>query len=35
MGSTLKTSGERLYSALLIALVMACAANLMLIYSWL
>jgi cytochrome c-type biogenesis protein CcmH/NrfG len=35
MGTTLKTSGERLHVALLIALLAACAANLLLVCSWL
>jgi hypothetical protein len=35
MGTTLKTSGERLHVALLIALLAACATNLMLVCSWL
>jgi hypothetical protein len=35
MGTTLKTSGERLHVALLLALLAACAANLMLLCSWL
>jgi hypothetical protein len=34
MGTTLKT-GERLHVALLIALLAACAANLLLVCSWL
>jgi hypothetical protein len=35
MGTTLKTSGERLHVALLIALLAASATNLMLVCSWL
>jgi hypothetical protein len=35
MGTTLKTSGERLHVTLLIALLAACATNLMLVCSWL
>ncbi len=35
MGTTLKTSGERLHIALLIALLTACATNLVLVCSWL
>jgi len=34
MGTTLKT-GERLHVALLIALLAACAANLLLVCAWL
>jgi hypothetical protein len=35
MRTTLKTSGQRLHFALTIALLAACAANLMLVCSWL
>jgi hypothetical protein len=34
MRTTLKTSGERLYIALSVALLAACAANLMLVCGW-
>jgi hypothetical protein len=35
MGTTFKTSGERLHVTLLIALLAACATNLMLVCWWL
>jgi hypothetical protein len=35
METTVKTSGEQLHIALLIALMVACAANLMLVCWWL
>jgi hypothetical protein len=35
MGTTFKTSGEGVQVALIIALLAACAANLMLVCSWL
>jgi hypothetical protein len=33
MGTTFKTSGERVHVALSVALLAACAANLMLVWS--
>jgi len=35
MATTFKTSGERLHAVLSVALLAACAANLMLVCSWL
>jgi hypothetical protein len=35
MGTTVKTSGEQLHVALLIALLAASATNLMLVCTWL
>jgi hypothetical protein len=35
MGTTFKTSGERVHVTLTIALLAACAANLVLVCSWL
>jgi hypothetical protein len=35
MGTTYKTSGERVLAMLTAALLAACAANLMLVCSWL
>jgi hypothetical protein len=35
MATTFKSSGERVHVALSIALLVACAANLMLVCSWL
>jgi hypothetical protein len=35
MGTTFKTAGERVQVALTFALLAACAANLMLVCSWL
>jgi hypothetical protein len=35
MGTILKTSCERVYVTLTVALLAACAANLMLVCSWL
>jgi hypothetical protein len=35
MGTTFKTSGERVHIALTVTLLAACAANLMLVCSWL
>ena len=35
MSTRFKASGERLYMALSLALLAACAANLMLVCSWL
>jgi cytochrome c-type biogenesis protein CcmH/NrfG len=35
METTLKTSGERVHFALTVALLAACAANLVLVCSWL
>jgi hypothetical protein len=35
MATTFKTSGERVHVALTVALLAACAANLMLVCSWL
>jgi hypothetical protein len=35
MGTTFKTSGEGLHVALTVALLAACAANLILVCSWL
>jgi hypothetical protein len=35
MGTTFKTSGEGVHVALAVALLAACAANLMLVCSWL
>jgi hypothetical protein len=35
MGTTFKTAGERVHVALTVALLAACAANLMLVCSWL
>jgi hypothetical protein len=34
MGTTFKTSGERVHVALTIALLAACAANLVLVWGW-
>jgi hypothetical protein len=34
MRTTLKTSGERVQIALTVALLVACAANLMLVWGW-
>ncbi len=35
MGTTFKTSGDRVHVVLTAALLAACAANLMLVCSWL
>jgi hypothetical protein len=35
MATTFKSSGERLHIALSVALLVACAANLVLVCSWL
>jgi hypothetical protein len=35
MGTTVKTSGEHVHIALTVALLAACAANLVLVCSWL
>jgi hypothetical protein len=35
LGTSFKTSGERVQVALTVALLAACAANLMLVCSWL
>jgi hypothetical protein len=35
MGTTFKASGEQVHIALTVALLAACAANLVLVYSWL
>jgi hypothetical protein len=35
MATTFKSAGERVHVALSIALLVACAANLMLVCSWL
>jgi hypothetical protein len=35
MATTFKTSGERVHVVLTVALLVACAANLMLVCSWL
>jgi hypothetical protein len=35
MATTFKSSGERVHVALSVALLAACAANLMLVCSWL
>jgi hypothetical protein len=35
MGTTFKTSGEQVHIALTVALLAACAANLVLVCSWL
>jgi len=35
MATTFKTSGEHVHIALTVALLAACAANLMLVCSWL
>jgi hypothetical protein len=35
MGTTFKTSGERVHVALTVVLLAACAANLVLVCSWL
>jgi hypothetical protein len=35
MGTILKTSGEGMHIALTVALLVACAANLMLVCAWL
>ena len=35
MGTTLNTACERVYLTLTIALLMACAANVMLVCAWL
>jgi hypothetical protein len=35
MGTILKTSGEAMHIALTVALLVACAANLMLVCAWL
>jgi hypothetical protein len=34
MRTTLKTSGEQVHIALTVALLAACAANLMLVWGW-
>jgi hypothetical protein len=34
MRTTLKTSGEKVHIALTVALLAACAANLMLVWGW-
>jgi hypothetical protein len=35
MGTSFKSSGERVHVALTVALLAACAANLLLVCSWL
>jgi hypothetical protein len=34
MGTTFKTSAERVHVALTVALLVACVANLMLVWGW-